>query len=251
MQSQFESTMKYNLMPIRAANRCAAISALLGLAALLMSHSALAQDSEIQGRLAAVKAAMAFNAQQLHQYQWTETTQVVLNGEQKPATESSCQYGPNGQVQKTPLGPPPAPPSGGPLVRRIIEKKQAEMKQYMGQVKGVLALYLPPDPQKMQQARQAGNASINPVQGAVNLVFKNYVQTGDQLTLTFDPVAKKVVSVSVNTFMGDAQDPVTLQVQMASLPDGTNYPQQTVLNVVAKQLVVTTTNSNYQKLGGS
>ena len=39
------------------------------------------------------------------------------------------------------------------------------------------------------------------------------------------------------------------QVQMASLPDGTSYESQTVLNATAKQLVVTTTNSDYQKLG--
>ena len=71
------------------------------------------------------------------------------------------------------------------------------------------------------------------------------------MTLTFDTTAKKVAEVNVNTFMGDAQDAVTLQVQMASLPDGTNYAQQTVLNATAKNLVVTTTNSNYQKLGGS
>jgi len=36
---------------------------------------------------------------------------------------------------------------------------------------------------------------------------------------------------------------------MGSLPDGTNYVQQTVLNATAKQLTVTTTNSDYQKLG--
>jgi hypothetical protein len=35
---------------------------------------------------------------------------------------------------------------------------------------------------------------------------------------------------------------------MASLPDGTNYAQQINLNAVAKELTVTTTNSNYQKL---
>ena len=51
--------------------------------------------------------------------------------------------------------------------------------------------------------------------------------------------------------MGEAKDVVTLQVQMASLPDGTNYAGQTVLNATAKQLAVTTTNSNYQKLGDS
>jgi hypothetical protein len=54
--------------------------------------------------------------------------------------------------------------------------------------------------------------------------------------------------LNINTYMGQEKDAVTLQVQMGSLPDGTNYVQQTVLNAEAKQLVVTTTNSNYQKL---
>jgi hypothetical protein len=48
--------------------------------------------------------------------------------------------------------------------------------------------------------------------------------------------------------MGQSKDAVTLQVQMATLPDGTNYSQQTILNATAKKLVVTTTTSNYQKL---
>jgi hypothetical protein len=109
---------------------------------------------------------------------------------------------------------------------------------------------LPPNPQKMEQVKQAGNLSVNPTSGALNLVFKNYAQPGDQLTLSFDTAAKKVSSVTVNTYMGNTQDVVTLQVQMASLPDGTNYAQQTILNATAKQLVVTTTSSNYQKLGG-
>jgi len=50
--------------------------------------------------------------------------------------------------------------------------------------------------------------------------------------------------------MGETKDSVTLQVQMASLPDGTNYVQQTLLDAAAKKLQVTTTNSNYQRLGG-
>jgi hypothetical protein len=37
---------------------------------------------------------------------------------------------------------------------------------------------------------------------------------------------------------------------MASLPDGTNYVQQTILNATAKGLVVVTTSSDYQKVGG-
>jgi hypothetical protein len=234
-----------------AVSRAGATPMLIGVIALAAGFPAMAQDAAVQDRVAAVEAAMTANAQKLHQYQWTETTQLTLNGDAKPPMQDSCQYGPDGSIQKTPIGPPPQPPSGGPMMRRVIERKQAEMKQYMGEVKSLLGMYLPPNPQKMEQVKQAGNLSVNPTSGALNLVFKNYAQPGDQLTLSFDTVAKKVSSVTVNTYMGNTQDVVTLQVQMASLPDGTNYAQQTILNATAKQLVVTTTNSNYQKLGGN
>jgi hypothetical protein len=233
-----------------AAIRTVAKSMMIGVMALAAGFPAVAQDSAAQDRLAMVKQAVAANAQKLHQYQWVETTQLTLNGDARPATQNSCQYGPDGTVQKTLISPPPQPPSGGPMKRRIIERKQAEMKEYMGQVKGLLAMYLPPDPQKMEQVKQAGNLSVNPVSGALNLIFSNYAQAGDKMTLTFDTTAKKISSITINTYLGDPQSVVTLQVQMASLPDGTNYPQQTILNATAKQLVVTTTNANYQKLGG-
>src|ERR1700687_4058601 len=180
-----------------------------------------------------------------------ETTQLTLNGDAKPAKLSLCQYGPDGTVQKTPMGPPPEPPSGRRVKQRIIEKKTEEMQQYMGQVKSLLGMYVPPDPQKMGQAYQAGRVSLNPSGGGVNLVFKDYAQPGDQMTLFFDTTARKIRSVNVNTYMDEPKDKVTLVVQMASLPDGTNYAQQTVLNATAKQLVVTTTNSNYQRLAGA
>ena len=48
--------------------------------------------------------------------------------------------------------------------------------------------------------------------------------------------------------MGQEKDAVTLAVQFASLPDGTNYAQQTVLDAKAKQIQVTTTNSQDSKL---
>jgi hypothetical protein len=221
---------------------------IIGAVALLTTVPALPQNAQLQEKLAAVKAVAAQNKQMLHQYQWIETTQLTLKGDQKPPTENSCQYGPDGQVQKTPIGPPPEQPSGGRLKERIIEKKKAEMKDYMQDVKAVLAMYVPPDPQRMQQAYQAGNVALNPVPGAVNLVFTNYAQQGDKMTLTFDTSAKKITSLNINTYMGEAKDVVTLRVQMSSLPDGINYAQQTVLDATAKQLVVTTTNSNYQKM---
>ncbi len=222
---------------------------MIGALAFAAAMPALAQSPELQQKIAAVKQVIAINKQSLQTYQWTETTQMTLDGDPKPPTQNLCQYGPGGQVQKTPIGPPPPPPSGGRLKQRIIEKKKAEIQDYMTEVKGLLSMYVPPDPQKMEQAYGSGNAFLNPQGGLTNLVFKNYAQPGDQMTLTFDPSAAKVISLSVNTYMGQEKDAVTLQVQMASLPDGTNYVQQTVLNATAKKLVVTTTSTNYQKMG--
>jgi hypothetical protein len=224
---------------------------IIGAAGLLATASAFAQNPELQQKLAAVKQAAAENKQKLQQYQWIETTQLTLKGDAKPPTKNSCQYGPDGKVQKTMIGPPPEQPSGGRMKQKVIEKKKAEMKDYMQDVKVILSMYVPPDPQKMQAAFQAGKVSLNPVSGAVNLVFADYAQPGDKMTLTFDPTTKKITGLNISTYMGEEKDAVTLKVQMGTLPDGTSYEQQTVLNATAKQLVVTTTNSNYQKLGAN
>ena len=223
---------------------------IIGAMALVAAVPALPQNPELQQKLAAVKQSVAENKQKLRQYQWTETTQLTLKGDAKPPTKNSCLYGPDGQVQKTPIGPPPEQPSGGRMKQKIIAKKTAEMKDYMQDVKTLLNMYVPPDPQKMQAAYQEGKLSLNPVPGAMNLVFTDYAQPGDRMTLTFDTAAKKITALNISTYMGQEKDAVKLQVQMGSLPDGTNYVQQTVLSATAKQLVVTTTNSNYQKLGG-
>ena len=234
---------------IRSSLFCAAV--MLSAVVPCLAQTGGGSGGELQQKIAAVKQSVAENQQKLHQYQWTETTQLTLKGEAKPPKTSMCKYGPDGTVQKTPMGTPAPPPSGGRMKQKVIEKKKEEMQEYMGQVKSLLAKYTPPDPQKMEQAFKSGNASLNPNAAAqtLALVFKNYAQSGDQMTLTFDTATKKVSVLNVNTYLDDPKDVVTLAARMASLPDGTNYVQQTVLDATAKQLQVTTTNSNYQRIG--
>jgi hypothetical protein len=246
-------TMQSAIGTPRSRNRRTFLIAAAVLAAVgpAIAQAGAGAGGEVQQKLAAVKQSAAENQQKLRQYQWTETTQLTLKGEEKPPTQSMCRYGPDGKVQKTPMGPPPQPPSGGRMKQRIIEKKKGEMKDYMGQVKSLLTMYVPPDPQRMQQAFQSGKVSLNATAGAdvAQLVFKDYAQPGDRMTLSFGTTAKKISSVKVNTYMDDPKDTVTLAVQMDSLPDGTNYVQQTVLDATAKKLQVTTTNSDYRPIG--
>jgi hypothetical protein len=226
--------------------------------ALLFAFCVFAQQQggALQEKLAAVKEAAAANQQALHHYQWTETTQVSLKGEVKSTKQASCVYGPDGKVQKTPMAGPPAqaPQESGRherLKEKVVEKKKDELTDYMEKAKSLIGQYVPPDPNRMQQAFQAGNVSLSssPAAGVAELVFKNYVLPGDSMTLSFLSAAKKLTNVNVNTYLDNPKDVVTLAVQFDSLPDGTNYTSQTVLVATSKQTQVMITNSNYQKLG--
>jgi hypothetical protein len=224
------------------------------LVAVSLSAIGMAQagggSPELKQKIAALKQSAAANQQKLHKYQWTDIQQINLKGDTKPEQQFLCEYGPDGKVQKTPMGQQEQP-SGGRLKQKMIAKKKEEMQDYMGDVKSLLSMYVPPNSQKIQAAAQAGNASISkdPSAGLVNLVFKDYAQPGDQMTIAFDPAAKKITGVNVNTYMGEAKDVVTLQLSFSTLPDGTNYVEKTVLNATAKQLVVTTLSTNFRKLG--
>lgn len=220
----------------------------LGIVSVVQSQQG---GNELQEKLAAVKQSAAENQKALRQYQWIETTQVSLKGEVKSTKQATCLYGSDGKVQKVPMATaPPPPPSGGRLKQKIVANKKEELTDYMESAKNLIGLYVPPNPDKMQQAFQAGNASLSGTQtaGVIELIFKNYVLPGDSMTLSFLSSAKKLTSVNVNSYLNDPKDVVSLSVQFASLPDGTSYSSQVVLVAEAKQTQVTVTNSNYQKI---
>ena len=220
-----------------------------GLAGTLVAQQGGMMKEVIQTKLAAIKQSQAANQAELRKYAWTETTQVALKGEVKNTKQMSCRYGPDGKVAKTPVGPPPEQQKMGPLKRRIVEEKKEEMGEYMQSVRAVIGLYVPPEPQKMEQAFQAGNVSLDrPGSGEAGLVFRNYAKPNDSMNLDFNMSTKKLAALNVNSYIDDPSQPVSLAVQFAMLPDGTSYPANTVLNAPAKAIQVTVTNSNYQKI---
>jgi len=219
-------------------------------ASVLASAQQPAASPELAQRLAAIKQSAAANKAALAQYTWTETIQVAVNGEVKTTKVMGCRYGPDGKPQCVPTGPQqPQEQQRGGIRGRIAEKKKEEFTEYMQQVKGLIGLYVPPDAGRMEAARAAGNLSLSRAgAGEAALVFRNYAQPGDAMTLDFSMMAKKLAALNVNTYLGDASSPVTLAVRFAPLPDGTNYPAQETVNAAAKGIVLTVTNSNYTKL---
>jgi len=201
----------------------------------------------LQQRITELKQSIAQNKAKLQKYQWTETTQLSLKGEVKKTQQKLCRYGPDGQVQKTPIGEPAPPPKEKRGLRgKIVEKKVDELKDYMERVANLVSRYVPPDPQKIQACFQAGNANLNLSSGgAAALALTNYVKTGDQVTFDFNRTAKKLESYKVNTYLDSPQDAVDLTAQFSSLPDGTNYVSSSVLNAPAKKIQINIKNSDY------
>jgi hypothetical protein len=221
----------------------------MGFAALV--SPAFSQSPELQQKVAALKQSVAANQMALHQYTWTETMQMILKGDTKSTKQSQCRYGPDGTVQKTPIGPPQPPPSNQRgLKGKIVEKKTGEIQDYMERVASLIKRYTPPSGAAMQSSLQSGKASIAPSAGGlVTIAFHDYAKPGDTVTLTFDSATKKIRGYDVNTYLDAPADVVTLKVIFDNLPDGTNYVAQTVLDATAKQVQIRTTSSGYTKLG--
>jgi hypothetical protein len=221
---------------------------LLVLSSTAFSQS-LASNPELQQKVAALKQSVAQNQQALRRYTWTESQEMILKGDTKSTKTSQCQYGPDGKVQKTVISVQPPPKEERGLKGKIIAKKKGEIQDYMERVAQLIERYTPPEASQMQDSMAAGKASITPSGGGiVMLAFHDYAKPGDTVTVTFDTSIKKIRVYAVNTYLDAPEDVVTLNVAFNSLPDGTNYVNQTVLDATAKQVQIRTTSSGFNKL---
>ena len=210
---------------------------------------ALVQNPALQEKLADIKQASVANKQALAHYTWLEQQTISLKGNVKKTQQFQVRIGPDGQQQKTELNPQPAPqPSGGRLKQRIVEKKTDEFEAYEQQIAALDKQYSQLDMQALQQAQQQGNISMQPngAAGTVSLIIKSYLKPNDSVTLVFNQQRKAIQSIQVASYLTDPSDAVTIAVQFAKLPDGTNHVATNQVNGVSKQLGVLIQNSGYQ-----
>lgn len=212
---------------------------------------AMAQSQQMADKLMAIKQAQATNKQKLAQYTWQETETISIKGNVKDTKVYQVQMGPNGQPQKTEVNDQKAQSGGreGRVKERVIQKETGEYQQYGQQIGALAKQYTTPDPERLMQAKQAGNVSLQMGgNGTVSLVIKNYVKQGDSVTMTINDQTHSPVSVEVTSYLNDPKDAVKISAQFAQLPDGTNHVASTTIDGVSKHLTVNEQNSNYQKL---
>lgn len=229
-------------------------AALIGAALILilLCGAAVAEEPTQEERIAAIKQSMATSMEALKAYQWTESTTVRYQGEEKSHTQATCKYGADGKVVKEPLGPPPEEHKKKRGLRgRKAEGKQAEIKEYMGRAKGLIASYVPPNPEAIQKCKDAGKISIEVVEPNKKIILrmKDYQLAGDSLGLEVDLTNNTLVGYDVNSYLDSPDGAVTLKVKFDKLDDGTIFPLETVLDAAAEGIQVEITNTDYRHAG--
>jgi hypothetical protein len=223
------------------------------LAAVLATSSGIAvaqaPQPSLQERVAYLKATFAASQAALRQYEWIETTVVSVNGEQKSSKQQRCYYGADGALQKVLIEASPPPASKPGLRGRIIANKKAELTEYMQNAVSLVKSYVPPDPAKLQAAKDAGKVSIQVLEPGkrAQLNFHDYQKPGDNLAISID-ISKNIISgIGVSSYLDSATDVVTMSATMGQLNDGTIYTSNITLDAFAKNLNVTVQNSGYRK----
>jgi hypothetical protein len=155
-----------------------------------------------------------------------------------------------------PLDQPAQPPQdsggrggkrGGRVKNAIVENKKDDMKEYMERAAALIQQYVPPAPEKIQAAKDAGHVKAVPqAAGAVQLAIASYLQPGDALTLDVDTATSRLLGLAVNTYLDKPEETVSLAVKMNTLPDGALYAAQTTLDAVAKNIRVVVQNSGHR-----
>jgi hypothetical protein len=207
--------------------------------------------------VAAFKQSMQQGLAKIRAYEWVETTSISMKGEEKSRKQNRCYYGADGKVQEISLDQAPAAEQkqggkpgrrgGGKLKEQVVENKKDEIQDYMKRAAALIKSYVPPDPAKIQAAKDAGRVTTTPQAGGkVRLVISQYLLPGDAVTVDLDTAAGRLTALGVNTYLDKPDEPVTLAVQMNALPDGALYAAQTTLDVKAKNITVVTQNSGHK-----
>lgn len=219
----------------------------------LFEQPLLAQDQELQQKVAEIKQAAAQNKQALAQYTWVEQVTISLKGEQKKQEHFQVRLGPDGKPLKTSLDAPQSCDGGGRegrLKKHIVEKKKEEYKEYADEIKALIQQYLPPEKQLLEQAYRNGGVGLSPAgaPGEYRLLISNYIKQGDNVTLVVDKEQKDLVSMTIATYLDSPSDAVNVSAQFERIPGGPHHVSSETINGVSKQLTISVQNSNYQKL---
>jgi len=215
--------------------RASSVAMLSTAAVLAVIQLAMAQNPQLEQRVAQIKQAVAANAKSLVRYTWQEQQTIIVKGDVKKQELFQVRLGPDGKPQRT-------------LVKRIVDKKMQEYERYAQQIVALAQGYAQPDPQRLQQTYQRGDATLGAAgSDAVRLLLSSYIKPDDHVGIVFSQAQKAIQSLQISSYLDNPSDDVSIAVLFSKLSDGTTHVSS-MTAIGSKQLTVHVEIGNYQKL---
>lgn len=214
----------------------------------------------LEDRIGLIKGSLVRSQAALKSYEWMETTTILLKGEEKSRTVKSCYYGAEGKVQKVTVEAPAAEPPKRGVRGRIVERKKEELADYVLEAVELVKSYVPPDPMRVQAAKDAGRASIQVVRPGerLSVTLGGYLKPEDSLSIHLDITTNQLLGLEIRTYLGPPlspgttpSDPVTITITESAFPDGTLYTETVELSAPSKKLKLVVENSGYRRVAGA
>lgn len=225
------------------------LAAALGAAIAGLCPAALpAQDAANQGLRAGiaekVTAARQANAAAMQQYTWDQRTEMLEDGVVKDTRVEMINWV-NGQYQKSLVSNEgPSLPRFG-LRKRIAEKKEKEMQEYMAGLKAQLEQYTMGTSAQLLAFFNKAQVSGPDATGLIALSGGSVVSPGDSMTLWVSATTHKAAKAFVATnYQGS---PVTMNATFNVLATGLSYMNFADIQIPARQMEIQVSNFNYNR----
>ena len=224
-----------------------------GIFFMLLSTAGWTQKEEMEETFKVIKSNLMASKENIKKYEWIETTTTFYKGEQKSKKQNQCYYGVDGKLYKVATGATQAPAkTPGGIRGKIAANKKEDMQEYIEKAVDKVQTYLPPDINKLQQIFSAGKTGIQVLEPGkkFKLDFPGYSQNGDLLSISLDKENKMILGVLVSTYIDKPDDKINFEIKYSNLPDGTQYPGETVLDVKPKEVKIVIQNEGFKKGAG-
>lgn len=199
--------------------------------------------------VAEVKAHLETSMKQLRTYEWLETTVVYKDGKEKSRKQSRCYYGVDGKLYKVPTGAETQDKAPKGLRGKIVENKKEEITDYIESCVKKVHEYVPPKPDVIQAAYAGGRMAMQVTEPGkrFQLNFADYLQKGDAMGIGLNQEKKTLTNVDVKTYVEKPEQTVNFKLNYGLLPDGTQYPMETILDMPSKGIKINIKNEGYKK----
>jgi hypothetical protein len=190
------------------------------------------------------------NAALMRQYSWKSRTVLIEEGKGKNRHIDAVSFGPDGQLQRTPLDDEgPSEPRSGllGLARDKIERKR--MDDYLTGLRSLLDQYTLPTVDKVLDFINQATTTGPDASGLLVMTGTSVVLPGDSLSLWTSATTRHTQRVEASTFYkGDA---VMVTAAFNTLYSGLNYMADAEVKIPARELKVRVENDDFHRTEGS